>query len=108
MVELLQTHHNSIVSLCQRYHVKQLSVFGSAARETDFTSKSDVDFLVEFKELEPIAHKNAYFGLWFELEDLLKRPTDLVVAGSVQNPYILKTIEKDGASLYRLKSNENS
>lgn len=100
MVELLQTHHNAIVSLCQRYHVKQLSVFGSAARETDFTSKSDVDFLVEFKELEPIAHKNAYFGLWFELEDLLKRPTDLVVAGSIKNPYVLSTIERFKEAIY--------
>lgn len=48
MVELFHTHRNAIISLCQRYHVKELSVFGSAARESDFTSKSDVDFLVEF------------------------------------------------------------
>lgn len=100
MVELLHTHKNAIISLCQRYHVKELSVFGSAARESDFTSKSDVDFLVEFDREKIRQPAKAYFGLLFGLEDLLQRDIDLAEAGTIKNPYVLKTVEKDRKLFY--------
>ncbi|NBC17048.1 MAG: nucleotidyltransferase [Bacteroidetes bacterium] len=35
--------------ICQRYHIRRLSLFGSALRD-DFGPDSDVDVLVEFEE----------------------------------------------------------
>jgi predicted nucleotidyltransferase len=38
----------AIKDLCERYRVKELSIFGSALRN-DFSSASDIDLLVEFE-----------------------------------------------------------
>ncbi len=37
-----------IEQFCQRHHIRKLSLFGSVLRD-DFTSESDIDFLVEFE-----------------------------------------------------------
>ena len=34
---------------CRRYHIRRLSLFGSVLRE-DFTDKSDIDVLVQFRD----------------------------------------------------------
>ena len=47
MVNLIDKHREALIDLCQKYHVKRLDVFGSAARG-DFVKSSDIDFLVEF------------------------------------------------------------
>lgn len=100
MITLLQTHQHDIARLCQRYDVKRLSVFGSAARGEDFSQASDLDFIVEFESLEPVEHKNAYFGLLFALENLFERPIDLVVEGVVTNAYVRASIENHQEVLY--------
>jgi len=50
MVSLIDKHRKALIDLCQKYHVKRLDVFGSAARG-DFEKSSDIDFLVEFDSL---------------------------------------------------------
>ena len=39
---------SAIASLCNHYHIRKLSLFGSVLRD-DFQSDSDVDMLVEFE-----------------------------------------------------------
>jgi uncharacterized protein len=39
---------NELSTLCQRWHIDKLSLFGSVLRD-DFTADSDIDILVEFK-----------------------------------------------------------
>jgi predicted nucleotidyltransferase len=39
----------AVETLCVKYGVEELSVFGSALRE-DFGADSDIDFLVRFKD----------------------------------------------------------
>ncbi len=49
MHTLIEEKRADIAALCRRYHVRQLDVFGSAARGVDFDPvSSDADFLVEF------------------------------------------------------------
>jgi len=65
-----------MAEICRRYGVKELSVFGSAARG-DLQPGSDIDLLVEF---EP-GSRIGLFELWDlndELEKLLQRRVDLV------------------------------
>lgn len=50
MVSLIDKHREVLIDLCQKYHVKRVDVFDSAARG-DFEKSSDVDFLVEFDSL---------------------------------------------------------
>src|ERR1043166_2470798 len=58
----------------QRFAIKHLSVFGSAARD-ELRDDSDIDVLVEFKGK---ATFDGYMDLKFYLETLLGRNVDLV------------------------------
>ena len=48
MAPLITENIEQIISACERHKVKYLYVFGSAARGTDFSTNSDVDFLYAF------------------------------------------------------------
>ena len=85
-------HRPAIAAICQRYGIRRLEVFGSAARANDFDpAHSDADFLVEFASgVHP--GLNAIFGAKADLEALLGRGVDLVEPGAVRNPYVLANI----------------
>ena len=50
--------------------------------------------------MQPVAYKDAYFGLLEALRELLDRPIDLVVSGTIENPYILRNIDASREQLY--------
>jgi predicted nucleotidyltransferase len=79
----IDQHRTEIAQLCHRYGVRQLEVFGSAARSTDFDpDRSDADFLVDFvPSNDPLQQ---YFGFAEELERLLRRPIDLVERNTIE------------------------
>jgi len=72
-IELLS---DRISEICKRYGVRELAVFGSAARG-DLRPESDVDILVDF---EPDAHIGLikFVSLSEELEQIVGRKVDLV------------------------------
>ena len=87
-------------TICQRYHVSKLEVFGSAARAKDFDSaSSDADFLVEFAANAQPSLKE-FFGVKAELEQLLGRSVDLIEPGAVRNPYVLASINRHREAVY--------
>ena len=89
-----------IRQLCERYKVKRLELFGSAAREAIDRASSDVDFLVEFQNLASADHSNAYFGLWVELKGLFQKEVDLLETCAIENPYFLAEIKPTRTLLY--------
>ena len=91
----ISQHRPGIVGICQRYGIRRLEVFGSAARANDFDpAHSDADFLVEFASgVQPGV--NAIFAAKADLEALLGRGVDLVEPGAVRNPYVLANINRD-------------
>jgi hypothetical protein len=82
---MLKVPREHIADLCRRYGIRELAVFGSAARG-DARPDSDIDFLVEF---EPTARIGfiALSRLTRELETLLARPVDVVTKRGL-NPRI--------------------
>ena len=101
MHTLVDQHRADIALLCRQYGVRQLEVFGSAARGTDFDpATSDVDFLVEFEPDSGLPTLRQFFGLAKALEGLLGRPVDLVERGAIRNPYILADIERAHEVVY--------
>ena len=97
---IIQNQQSQLVSLCQRFHVKKLELFGSAATNCFDPQTSDVDFLVVFHDMSPTEHANAYFGLLAELETLFNRPVDLVEIKAIDNPYFLEAVEETRTLLY--------
>jgi hypothetical protein len=97
--ELLHERRDELQTACREHGVRELSVFGSMAR-SDTTESSDIDFLVEFVEMDPHAHKEAYFGLLTRLQGLFARDVDLVEAPALRNPYIKGRIERERVTVY--------
>ncbi len=65
-----------VAEICRRYQVKELSVFGSAARG-EMRSDSDIDMLVDFLPDARISLLR-HFAAERELSELLRRKVDLV------------------------------
>ena len=83
-------------SLCRRYGIRRLAVFGSAIRG-ELERGSDLDILVEF---EPgIAVGLRFITLQAELSDLFGRRVDLVTAGFL-SPHFRPRVVQEAVPLY--------
>ena len=51
MIPEITNNIDKIIEACKEFKLQSLYVFGSAARENDFTPKSDIDFLATFNLL---------------------------------------------------------
>ena len=100
MESLVAERTQQIAVLCRRFRVRRLDLFGSAATGSFHRSSSDLDFLVEFQDLQPGEWADAYFGLLEGLEELFGRPVDLVMPSAVRNPYLQRSIAATRAVLY--------
>jgi predicted nucleotidyltransferase len=100
MHEAIAQHAHAISGICQRFHIKRLEVFGSAARAADFNpSQSDVDFLVEFASGPERGFRN-FLAAKAALESELGRKVDLIEDGSIKNPFVLAAINAGKEPLY--------
>ncbi|NLJ36037.1 MAG: hypothetical protein GX358_07400 [candidate division WS1 bacterium] len=100
MIDLLESRRQEIAVLCRRHRVRRLEVFGSAATGAFDPRTSDLDFLVEYHPLGPDESADAYFGLLEDLQSLLGRPVDLVMARAIQNPYFRRSVDATREVLY--------
>lgn len=99
LAEILTQRLEDIRRLCVESNVRVLEVFGSAAID-EMTTESDLDFLVEFRPMEPGKHADSYFHPLFGLEDLFGREVDLSETKAVRNPYFLQDIQRSRQVLY--------
>ncbi len=102
MEEIVREHLRDISGICMKHRVKSLQVFGSAATGKFDPESSDIDFVVEFQQMTPSEHADAYFGLMEDLEALLGRPVDLVEMEPVRNPYFRKSVDDSRVLVYAL------
>ena len=100
MIDLIEDQRESLTQLCNRYQVRCLEVFGSAAGDDFDQASSDLDFLVEFQDLKPGEHADAYFGLLESLQELFDRTVDLVMISAIKNPYFLESVNQSRTVLY--------
>lgn len=88
--EVLSLLRSRKAQLTERFGVRSLALFGSAARNEARTD-SDIDVLVAF---EGPATSTRYFGLQFALEDLLGRRVDLVTEKALR-PELRARVENE-------------
>ena len=100
MHPLIVEKRPQIESLCRRFGVARLELFGSATTEDFAEDRSDFDFLVEFVLGGEIKALDAYFGLKEELEALLGRPVDLVMPSAIRNPYFRAEVDRQRQPVY--------
>lgn len=99
MNRIITDSFDNIVALCERHSVLSLYVFGSVLT-SNFTSKSDIDFLVHFNTDKIADYATNYFSLKHSLESELGRPVDLVEDLSIRNPVFRKNVDKTKVALY--------
>jgi len=100
MIDLIDNHRTELATLCKRFDVKTLELFGSAVDETFDAAHSDLDFLVEFLPTASARSFHGYFDLKEALEQLFRREVDLVMPSAIRNPYLLKTVNRQRKVLY--------
>lgn len=100
MHSIIEDNIPQIMKLCRKHRVQKLAIFGSATRKSFDPSTSDLDMIVEFEKMSPAEHAERYFSLLADLEDLLKKPVDLIESGPIRNPYFREAVEESQVVLY--------
>lgn len=95
----LDNYIDQIRTLCTENKVRRLFVFGSVLTD-QFNESSDVDLLVDIAKSDPFDYAESYFDLKFKLQDLLKRPIDLLEEKSLKNTYLIENINQTKKLLY--------
>lgn len=86
MIALVDDNKPEIVALCERFGIRKLDLFGSAATGTFDPSSSDLDFVVDLGPYDD-AIADRYLDFAEALELLFGRSVDLVTEKSIRNPY---------------------
>ena len=90
--------HKDLEYIISKYNVKEISVFGSSIRN-DFTSESDVDFLIDFRNSEEISLFDI-LDIQDYLQNITKRNVDIVEPAGLVNPYRKEAIMNSKEPLY--------
>ena len=98
-MNLISSNIDQIRILCDRYHVRSLYAIGSVTRDA-LKPESDVDFVVDIQNDNPVSYSEDYFALKFQLEVLFKRAIDLLEEKAIKNPYLLESLNKTKVLVY--------
>ncbi|MBM4026777.1 MAG: hypothetical protein FJ280_15435 [Planctomycetes bacterium] len=101
MVAIVEQRKTALAELCRQYRVERLYVFGSAVSDHFDAERSDLDFLVHFRDRAPTGdYADRYLGFAEALEQLFERPVDLLTEESIRNPFFRREVESTRQLLY--------
>jgi predicted nucleotidyltransferase len=100
MIPEINRQQANLAALCQRYGVRQLQLFGSAATGTFMPATSDLDFIAEFVDTQAADYADRYFDFAEALEKLFNRHVDLVTKRAIRNPYFRADVERTAQVVY--------
>jgi predicted nucleotidyltransferase len=95
----LENYAPDIIKLCKAHKVKSLYAFGSVLTDK-FNNESDIDLIVDFSNIELEDYADNYFDFKFSLQDILKRPVDLLEEKAIKNPYLKQSINQQRQLVY--------
>ena len=95
----LEKYTSDIIKLCEAHKVKNLYAFGSVLTD-NFDNESDIDLIVDFSNIAVEDYAENYFDFKFSLQDILKRPIDLLEEKALKNPYFRKSVNQHRKLVY--------
>ena len=69
-----------------------------------FQDSSDIDMLIQFYQVDLLDYFDNYMDLKEKLEQLFKRPVDLVEDQAIRNPIFRKVVDREKQMIYEQKS----
>lgn len=99
MNQILKDNIEKVTALCKLYNVKSLFAFGSVCTDK-FTDQSDIDLLIAFHSMDYGDYADSYFSMAEQLEDVFKRPVDLITEKSLSNPYFISSLNQTKTLIY--------
>ena len=102
-MNIIEKNKDRIFELCDKHEVKELYLFGSVLTD-EFNDSSDIDMLIQFNPIDLTKYFDNYMDLKEKLEDILKRPVDLVENQAIKNPIFRKIVDREKKLLYERKS----
>lgn len=67
--------------------------FGSVLTD-NFNAESNIDLIVDFSNITVEEYADNYFDFKFSLQDIFKRPIDLLEEKAIKNPYFKQSIDQ--------------
>lgn len=98
-MEPISRNIDEIRALFNKHHVKSLFAFGSVTRN-DLKPTSDIDFIIDIDNKDPLSYSEDYFQIKFQLEQILKRQVDLLESKAIKNPYLKENIDRTKVLVY--------
>ncbi len=98
-MDVIENNIDSLKELCDTYHVEKMYLFGSAIN-SNFNSKSDLDFLVRFKPIDLASYFDNYLNFKESLKRLFGREIDLVEEQALKNPILINSIDQSKELIY--------
>jgi len=98
-MDLIDRNIDKIRDLCLKHKVGKLFVFGSV-NTNRFKTDSDIDLIVDFKDVDLYDYADNYFDLKRSLEKLFNREVDLLEDNAIKNPYLRQSIDSTKQLIY--------
>ncbi|APS40367.1 nucleotidyltransferase domain-containing protein [Salegentibacter sp. T436] len=95
----INQHIDQIKKLCDTNKVKSLFVFGSIVKDK-LRPESDIDFVVDIDDQDPLSYSDKYFDLKFNLEKIFKRRIDLLELKAIKNKFLKQEIDQTKLHIY--------
>jgi uncharacterized protein len=102
-MKLIDSNRDKLFELCKAHKVQELYVFGSLLTDK-FKDSSDIDILIQFYQVDLNEYFDNYMDLKEELEQLFKRPVDLVENQAIRNPIFRRIVDREKQLIYERKS----
>ena len=101
-MNIIQRNIDKLTQLCKQHKVSELYIYGSVLTD-HFNDSSDIDFLVQFDNVDILDYFDNYMDLKENLEKLLNRPVDLTENQAIRNPVFRKIVDRDKQIIYERK-----
>jgi uncharacterized protein len=98
-MNIIDQNIETIRALCAKHKVSCLFVFGSVLTNK-LKKTSDIDLIVDFRDVELYDYADNYFDLKFSLENIFKRDVDLLEDKAITNPYLRQSIDSTKQLIY--------
>lgn len=97
--EVLARHRLEVTALCRGFGVTHVWIVGSAARGDFDLDRSDLDLMLEWAPESDLGSLDRHLGFQAAIERLVGRTVDLIDRLAIENPYLLRYLDRDRVEL---------